>query len=122
VPIDAEAFEEIDDDEPMPDSNAARILGFLRTNSNQAFRQSEIAEATGVTQGSVGPTLVRLRERGRVDHRGKYWRISDHEQSVDAGTGHASDSLASREADQETPVMEEWKEHAVDPRVHRDGK
>lgn len=69
--------------------------------------------------GSVGPTLVRLRERGRVDHRGTYWRVSDHDRSVDAAAGHASAAVADRETDGETPMMEEWQDHAVDPRTDR---
>lgn len=122
MPISKDQFEEIGDDEdgPAPETNAARILEFLQAHPDKAFTQSEIAQATEVKTGSVGPTLVRLRERGRVDHRGKYWRVSDHDRSVDATTGHAAATLAARETDEETPWMEEWQEHAVDPRDHRD--
>jgi DNA-binding MarR family transcriptional regulator len=38
-------------------------MEILRENPDKAFRQSEIAEKTRVKTGSVGPTLVRLRER-----------------------------------------------------------
>lgn len=122
MPISQDRFEELGDDGdgPTPGTNAAKILEFLRANADKAFTQSEIAAATEVTPGSVGPTLVRLRERGRVDHRGKYWRVSDHDQSVDAATGHAATALAARERDDETPAMDDWQEHAVDPRDHRD--
>ncbi|THE65835.1 ArsR family transcriptional regulator [Salinadaptatus halalkaliphilus] len=123
MPISKDQFEEIGDrkdrDGPTPGTNAAKILSFLRTHPNKAFTQSEIAEKTDVTSGSVGPTLVRLRERGRVDHRGKYWRVSDHDQSVDTATGHAATALAAREDDNEKPQMTNWQEHAVDPREHR---
>lgn len=121
MPISADRFEEIGDDEtgPTPGTNAARILQFLRTRSDKAFTQSEIADGTGVKPGSVGPTLVRLRERGRVDHRGKYWRVSDHERGVDTAAGHAAAVLSARETDGETPRMSDWQEHAVDPRDHR---
>lgn len=120
MPISADRFEEIKDgdDGPTPGTNAAEILSFLESNPAQAFTQTEIAEATGVNRGSVGPTLVRLREDGRVDHRGTYWRVSDHARSVDAATGHASDVAASRE--DEPPAYEAWQEHAVDPRDGRD--
>lgn len=122
MPISKEQFEDLDDDEggPTPGTNAAVILEFLRENPNKAFTQSEIADETGVKTGSVGPTLVRLRARGRVDHRGKYWRISDHDRSADAAVRHASTTLADREAEGETPSIGEWEEHAVDPRDHRD--
>lgn len=123
MPIDGEQFESIppDDEGPAPGTNADKVLSFLRANPDQAFTQSEIAEATDVTRGSVGPTLVRLRDRGRVDHRGTYWRISDHERSVDAATAHGASAAQAREGEDETPDPEAWQEHAVDPREHRDG-
>ena len=107
-------------DDVTPEIDAASILGFLREHSDTAFTRSEIAEATPVKAGSVGPTLVRLRERGRVDHRGTYWRVSDHDDSVEAATGQSTETLASREGYHQTPMMAEWREHAVDPRTHRD--
>lgn len=123
MPISKDRFQELGDDDdgndPTPGTNAAKILEFLRTNSDKAFTQSEITAETAVKPGSVGPTLVRLRERGRVDHQGNYWRISDHEESLTAATGHAADALAARESDEETPRMAEWRDHAVDPREHR---
>lgn len=105
---------------PTPGTNAAKILSFLRNHPDKAFTQTEITDKTEMKPGSVGPTLVRLRERGRVDHRGKYWRVSDHDQSTDAAAGHAAATLAAQEGDEETPQMEAWQEHAVDPRDHRD--
>lgn len=124
MPISNDRFEELgedrDGDRPTPGTNAAKILEFLRPHPDKAFTQSEIADGTTVKQGSVGPTLVRLRERGRVDHRGKYWRVSDHDESVTAAIGHPAAALAGREGADESPQMEEWQEHAVDPREHRD--
>jgi len=125
MPITDDQFEELgsdDADGPTPGTNAATILDFLRENAEKAYTQSEIAEETDIKPGSVGPTLVRLRERGRVDHRGTYWRVSDHDRSGDAAVGHAADTVADREQDDATPSMEEWQEHAVDPRTHRDGE
>jgi len=121
MPISKDRFEDIDADSdgPTPGTNAARILEFLREHSDKAFTQSEITEATGVTAGSVGPTLVRLRDRGRVDHRGTYWRVSDHDRSVEAATDQAAAATDARETDGETPRMAEWADHAVDPRTHR---
>jgi hypothetical protein len=120
MPISTDRFEEIDDEDdgPTPGTNAHDILSFLESHADQAFTRSEIVEATDVTAGSVGPTLVRLREAGRVDHRGRYWRVSDHVRSVDAATGHAGDVAASYE---DSPMAyDEWQEHAVDPREDRD--
>jgi len=123
VPISSDRFDTIgagEADDVTPETNAASILGFLREHPDTAFTRSEIAESTPVKAGSVGPTLVRLRERGRVDHRGTYWRVSDHEESVEAATAQSRETLASREGDDRTPKMAEWREHAVDPRTHRD--
>lgn len=125
MPITDDRFEELGTEEadgPTPGTNAATILGFLRENPDKAYTQSEIAEETDIKSGSVGPTLVRLRKRGRVDHRGTYWRVSDHDRSVNAAVGHATDTVADREQDEATPSIEEWQEHAVDPRTHRDGE
>lgn len=120
MPIEADRFENLDDeaDGPRPGTNAAEILSFLAANADKAFTQSEIADATDVTPGSVGPTLVRLRERGRVDHKGRYWRISDHDRSLDAAVSHGAAAAADREA--ESFAYEEWQEHAVDPREQRE--
>lgn len=118
MPISRDRFEAIDEDRdgPSPGTNAARILGFLRANPGSAFTQSEIAEATGVTTGSVGPTLVRLRDRGRVDHRGHYWGLSDHERALDAAAHHGTATAASHEPPGDAPDYEDWRAHAVDPR------
>lgn len=120
MPISTDRFEEIDDDgdAPSPGTNASEILSFLEANTDQAFTQSEVAEATGVKRGSVGPTLVRLRESGRVDHRGKYWRVSDHERSLTDAVEHAGAVASSHEA--ESFEYDEWMKHAVDPRENRE--
>lgn len=119
MPISADRFENIDDSEvPKPGTNADRILSFLERNADKAFTQGEIANATDVTRGSVGPTLVRLREDGRVEHRGNYWRVSDHLESLDDATAHASAVADSHEG--EPFEYDEWMEHAVDPREERE--
>jgi len=120
MPINKDRFEKLEEDSPTPGTNAAMILESLRANPDKAFTQSEIVAETDVKQGSIGPTLVRLRGRGRVDHRGNYWRVSDHEETVTAATGHAASAVASREqGEDEIPQMGDLQEHAVDPREHR---
>lgn len=37
-----------------------------------------------------------------------------------AAVHHSAAAMAAREGDGETPRMEDWEEHAVDPRDHRD--
>ncbi|UIO99682.1 MarR family transcriptional regulator [Halobaculum sp. CBA1158] len=53
-----------------------RIIQFLAENSEQAFTQTEIHEATDIKRGSVGAALSRLEDRGLVRHRGRYWAIA----------------------------------------------
>lgn len=119
MPISADRFDKIEDDNsPTPGTNAHKILTFLESHPDQAFSQSEIVDATGVTRGSLGPTLVRLREAGRVDHKAKYWRVSDHVRSVEAATGHTAEVAASHE--DEPMAYDEWQDHAVDPREDRE--
>lgn len=126
MPIGGDRFEDIDDDGPAPGTNAHAILTFLAASPDRAFTQTEIAEATDLPRGSVGPTLVRLRERGRVEHRGTYWRIAG---GTDADAGDADDGDAdSTDADPDPPLADppgttdgsldydDWQAHAVDPR------
>ena len=54
-----------------------RILQFLAEHDQQAFTQTELHEATGIARGSVGAVLSRLKHRGLVRHRGRYWAIAD---------------------------------------------
>lgn len=54
-----------------------RILAFLAQNDEQAFTQTEIAEATDIKRGSVGAALSRLEDRGLVRHRGRYWAVAE---------------------------------------------
>lgn len=58
-------------------SNAYEILSFLIEHPDTGFTPSEIAEATGIPKGSVGPTLQRLHERDLVRHKEPYWAIGD---------------------------------------------
>lgn len=122
MPTEADRFKEIDDDGPKAGTNADEILSFLRDNPDKAFTRGEIAERAGVKTGSVGPTLVRLRDKGRVEHRGRYWRVSDRERSGGASIGLSSSTAAARENGEDGGGFDRdgWREHAVDPRESRD--
>ena len=120
MPISADHFKSINGGHggSNPGTNAYEILSFLEQHADKAFTQSEIIEETSVTAGSVGPTLGRLRDRGRVEHKGTYWRVSDHTQSLTAAVAHADAVAASHEDD---PFdYDEWQEYAVDPRETRE--
>ena len=79
MPISIDRF----DDEPADvlelreGTHPYRILQFLAANSDQAFTQTEIHEATDIKRGSVGAALSRLEDRGLVRHRGRYWAIAE---------------------------------------------
>jgi len=57
-------------------TNAHTILSFLARHPGTGFTPKEIHEATGVTRGSVSPTLQRLDEWDLVRHKGEYWAIA----------------------------------------------
>lgn len=118
MPISADRFEEISEEGPPPETNAETVLSFLERHPDKAFTRGEIADATEIAEGSIGPTLVRLREAGRVDHRGRYWRVSDHDRSLDETPAHAT---AVAESHEDEPFdYDEWRQHAVDPRDTRE--
>lgn len=79
VPINIDRFEEEPADvlDLQEGTQPYRILQFLATNSEQAFTQTEIHEATDIKRGSVGAVLSRLEDRGLVRHRGRYWAIAE---------------------------------------------
>jgi DNA-binding transcriptional ArsR family regulator len=96
-------------------SNAHRILAFLLDHPEKGFTPREIAEATDVPKGSVGPTLQRLAERDLVLHKQPYWSAArdDRIASYEAMLASMA-SLADRYGD------EGWRE--VDPDEHSVGE
>jgi len=78
MPISIDRFDEEPTDmlDLQEGTNPYRILRFLAGHDDQAFTQTEIHEATGITRGSVGATLSRLEDRGLVRHRGRYWAVA----------------------------------------------
>lgn len=75
--IDIERFEDEDSEALDEPTNAERVLTFLAQHDDRAWKQSEIAERTGVKRGSIGPVLGRLHRQDLVRHRGEYWAITD---------------------------------------------
>jgi len=82
VPISIDEFESRDPDDG--ETNAERIVRFLARNSEKAYKATEIAQATEITENSIHPVLNRLEERGVVRHRKPYWAIGDPEAVQDA--------------------------------------
>jgi predicted transcriptional regulator len=54
-------------------TNARQILLLLLENPGIGFTPAEIHEETGISRGSINPTLARLEEGGLVRHKGGYW-------------------------------------------------
>lgn len=124
MPISEDEFRTIDEDTPVvdlaPDTTQGRIYRFLLENADKAFRQREIVDAVDVPRGSVGPTLKRLEGHGLVDHRGRYWKITDAEHATaSAGLLGAAtaDEVDGGFSDEE---VDAWMEAAVDPVEERD--
>jgi hypothetical protein len=119
MPIPKDDFKSIDGNESLPDlspdTTQGKIYRYLLENSDKAFRQREIVENVNVPEGSVGPTLTRLKNHGLVEHRDKFWSISDSEHAV-ASAGLLSDRVADeRDGGFSDEEIDEWMEHAVDP-------
>lgn len=75
MPISIDRFES-DDLDPEP-SLPERVLGFLASSPEQAFRRAEIATALDVDPDPVSTALSRLEDRSLVRHRGEYWAVVD---------------------------------------------
>lgn len=81
MPISTDRFTHLDEDSITlaEGTNAHEIMAFFVTHPEEAFRRSELIEQTEVKEGSIGPTLQRLRERGLVRHRQNYWALGHEE-------------------------------------------
>lgn len=76
MPISIDEFES--GETPGADlSTAERVVGFLAENDDKAFTRGEIAEALDADPNTVGTNLSRLKKRGLVRHRDRYWAITD---------------------------------------------
>lgn len=113
MPIEREEFEKSPDGRMSVGSgtNADAVLTFLSDNDDKAYTIDEIHEATGVKKGSLGTVLSRLRERGLVKHRGKYWTIEDDDRLAGAAAAELAESAALGEDEFD---KQEWLEHAPD--------
>lgn len=111
MPIHKERFETIEEDGIRPGTNADRIMNFLVENEDYAFGMTEIAEGADIPQGSVGPTLQRMKEDGLVEHRANYWRVSDSYMASKAGITMVNEVAAEYDDGKEFDI-ESWDEVA----------
>lgn len=75
MPINRERFDAIGDEEEA--TTAQRVIEFLYENRDQAFARGEIAEGIDRDPNTVGTNLSRLKERGLVRHKDRYWTLTD---------------------------------------------
>lgn len=76
MPIDIETFERETEFETER-TQAERVLSFLVSNDDKAFRRQEIADATDIDPNAVSAVLSRLKERDLVRHKPPYWAAGD---------------------------------------------
>jgi predicted ArsR family transcriptional regulator len=77
--IDMETFESTSEEALHELSNPERVLRFLITNDDRAFKAAEIAEQTDVNNNSISTVLGRLEKRDLVRHKGEYWAIGSED-------------------------------------------
>ena len=111
MPIEREEFEKAPDERLSvgTGTNADYVLSFLSDNPDKAYTIDEIHEATDVKKGSLGAVLSRLRERGLVKHRGKYWTIEEDDRLAGAAAAELAESEVLEEDDFD---KKEWLEYA----------
>ncbi|QSX00435.1 Rrf2 family transcriptional regulator [Haloterrigena alkaliphila] len=76
MPIDIDTFERETEFEAER-TQAERIVSFLVSNDEKAFRRQEIADSTGIDPNAVSAVLSRLKERNLVRHKPPYWAAGD---------------------------------------------
>lgn len=119
MPISSRRFETLDEGGVTPETNAEQIVAFLLENQDQAYRMTEIEEQTGIKRGSIAPTLSRLKEQGIVDHRAKYWRISENYQASQAAAVYTSEAVVEYDDGKEFDESA-WAAEAEDEDAHED--
>lgn len=113
MPVDIERFEKGEPSELSEPTNAERVIAFLAEHDDRAWRQSEIADRTGVKRGSIGTVLRRLHDRGLVRHKGEYWAITDdRERLANAERLHRVTQRLDERYGSESD--EAWAKHAPD--------
>lgn len=81
MPISIDAFEsEALHDPSVPE----QVVAFLAANDDTAYTRSEIASALDADPNTVGTALSRLKDRGLVRHRGRYWASTDDRERLEA--------------------------------------
>ena len=75
--IDIDEFENADPDDFEERNDTERIVRFLDTHDDRAWKAATIAERLGLETDAVSAILSRLKDRGLVRHKRPYWAITD---------------------------------------------
>ena len=96
-------------------SNAGVLLEFLLENRGVGFTPAELAEATDMPRGSVGPTLQRLADAGLVRHKEPYWAAAEDDRLAAAAAAVIGvETAASRFSDDWYATNEGWEDDLPD--------
>ncbi|ELY68693.1 MarR family transcriptional regulator [Natrinema versiforme] len=113
MPIDIDTFERETEFESKR-THAERVLSFLLSNDEQAFKRREIADSTGIDPNAVSAVLSRLKERNLVRHKPPYWAAGDP-QRIRSATD-LSRSLESLDERLGSEDMDAWRDAGADAR------
>ncbi len=111
--IDRDTFENTSEEALAELSVPERVLGFLASHDDRAFKAREIASRTEIDEGAVSTALSRLKDRGLVVHKSTYWAITDDTERLEGYSGYErasalfDDRLGEEAADS-------WRDHAPD--------
>lgn len=75
--IDIDEFEDADTDEFEERNDTERIVVFLDTHDDRAWKAATIADQLELEPDAVSAILSRLKERALVRHKRPYWAITD---------------------------------------------
>lgn len=117
MPIDIDTFER-ETEFGAERTHEERILSFLVSNDDKAFRRREIADATGIDPNAVSAVLSRLKERNLVRHKPPYWAAGDRQRVRSAVD--LSRSLDSLNEQLGAEDMDAWREAGADARYPDD--
>ncbi|GAB3679309.1 helix-turn-helix domain-containing protein [Salinarchaeum chitinilyticum] len=109
--IDRDTFDRSSESELEDLSTADRVLAFLGTNDDRAFKASEIASRIDREASAVSTALTRLKDRGLVEHKGNYWAITTDDERLSDHDGYArATALFNEQLGEEDRAA--WREHA----------
>lgn len=113
MPISADEFHELEaqSTDLGKEGSSHQILKFLLENPEHAFTTSEIHEAVELEITSLTKELVVLQQAGYVDHRSKYWKISDDKIGALVGMSHTFSSVQKSYPPED---KSDWDEYAVE--------